>query len=34
MVGRNKLSTKIIVSILLVIGAFFAAFPILWMGSG
>ena len=31
MVGRNKLSTKIIVSILLVIGAFFAAFPILWM---
>lgn len=31
MVGRNKLSTKIIVSILLVLGAFFAAFPILWM---
>jgi multiple sugar transport system permease protein len=31
MVGRNKLSTKIIVSILLVCGAFFAAFPIVWM---
>lgn len=31
MVGRNKLSTKIIVSILLVLGAVFAAFPILWM---
>lgn len=31
MVGRNKTSTKIIVSILLVLGAFFAAFPILWM---
>lgn len=31
MVGRNKLSTKIIVSILLVLGAIFAAFPILWM---
>ena len=31
MVGRNKFSTKIIVSILLVLGAIFAAFPILWM---
>jgi multiple sugar transport system permease protein len=31
MVGRNKTSVKIIVSILLVMGAFFAAFPILWM---
>ena len=31
MVGRNKFSTKIIVSILLVLGAVFAAFPILWM---
>ena len=31
MVGRNKTSVKIIVSILLVLGAVFAAFPILWM---
>lgn len=31
MVGRHKLSTKVIISILLIIGAFFAAFPILWM---
>ena len=31
MVGRNKTSVKIIVSILLVMGAVFAAFPILWM---
>ncbi|MBQ6370272.1 MAG: carbohydrate ABC transporter permease [Firmicutes bacterium] len=31
MVGRNKFSTKIIASILLVLGAIFAAFPILWM---
>ena len=31
MVGRNKTSVKIIVSILLVMGAIFAAFPILWM---
>ena len=31
MVGRNKPSVKIIVSILLVLGAVFAAFPILWM---
>ena len=31
MVGRNKFSTKIIVTILLILGAIFAAFPILWM---
>ncbi len=31
MVGRNKPYIKVIVSILLVLGAFFAAFPILWM---
>lgn len=31
MVGSSKTSVKIIVSILLVLGAIFAAFPILWM---
>ncbi len=31
MVGRNKPYVKVIVSILLVLGAAFAAFPILWM---
>ncbi len=31
MVGRNKRSTKIIVSILLVLGGVFAGFPVLWM---
>ena len=31
MVGSKKLSTKIILTILLILGAIFAAFPILWM---
>lgn len=31
MVGSYKKSTKVIVSILLVIGGIFAAFPVLWM---
>lgn len=31
MVGRNRKSTKIIVSILLVLGGVFAGFPVLWM---
>lgn len=31
MVGRNKKSTKVIVSILLVLGGAFAGFPVLWM---
>lgn len=31
MVGANKKSTKIIISIFLVIGAVFAGFPVLWM---
>lgn len=31
MVGSYKKSTKVIVSILLVLGGLFSAFPILWM---
>ncbi len=31
MVGRKKLSTKIIMTILLIVGGVFAAFPVFWM---
>ena len=31
MIGKKKKSTKLILSFFLILGAFFAGFPVLWM---